>query len=44
MFSDKVEYKLPAMEKQFVDMIQKKADFDKVNAALETKVDKTFLD
>lgn len=32
------------MEKQFVDMIQKKADFDKVNAALETKVDKTFLD
>lgn len=44
IFSDKVEYKLPAMEKQFTDMIQKKADIAQVNEALELKADKTDIE
>ena len=44
IFSDKVEYRLPAMEKQFTDMIEKKANISQVDEALDTKVDKEFMD
>jgi len=44
IFSDKVEYKLPAMEKQFTDMIQKKANIEDVNTAFALKADKTDID
>tara|TARA_B110000285_G_C14924384_1_gene514228 strand:- start:408 stop:860 length:453 start_codon:yes stop_codon:yes gene_type:complete len=44
VFSDKVEFRLPAMELDFNRRISNKADIESVNKALNTKVDKEFLD
>ena len=44
VFSNKVEFRLPAMELDFNRRIGNKADIEQVNKALATKVDKEFLD
>jgi hypothetical protein len=44
VFSDKVEFRLPAMEYEFHRAIQNKAEISAVQEALDQKVDKTFVD
>lgn len=44
VFSDKLEFRLPAMEMEFNRRILNKADIESVNQALSKKVDNTFMD
>ena len=44
VLGDKVDHYLPAFKLDFDEKLQKKADFEKVNALVSTKVDKDVVE